>query len=480
MVVLSAGPVADIVLVIGRELLLFAAVGIALIGLDDLAFDGLWLWRRLRHGRRLGPGSAEAPGRDLSRQLAMFVPAWREDGVIGPMLAATCARWTDPDVTIYVGLYPNDPATILAASAAAIRDPRVRLVIGPRSGPTTKGDNLNAMWRALLADRAAGAAPVAAVVLHDAEDVVHAGEPALYRRHLAHHAMVQIPVVPLPHPASPWVSGHYCDEFAETHAKDLPLRSALGLGVPSAGVGCAVRFDALSALARARGGMPFSADSLTEDYEMGLALARAGYSTRFVGDGGRDDPVVSRGYFPRHADAAIRQKARWITGIALHGWDRIGWARAAVAGPRGWLDLWMLWRDRRAPVTAVLLLAAYAALILSGAALVLGAEWSAARAVLVPGAALGYLLAFNALLLVWRLVMRVRFTARRHGWVEALRAIPRAFFGNIIAILAARRAVVGYLHATSGTTPRWDKTEHDFPAQGALRPVVAVRGEQRA
>ena len=44
--VLSAGPVAEVVLVIGRELLLFAAVGIALIGIDDLAFDGLWLWRR--------------------------------------------------------------------------------------------------------------------------------------------------------------------------------------------------------------------------------------------------------------------------------------------------------------------------------------------------------------------------------------------------------------------------------------------------
>src|SRR3546814_15076855 len=46
---------------------------------------------------------------------------------------------------------------------------------------------------------------------------------------------------------------------------------------------------------------------------------------------------------------------------------------AGVAANRAWLARWMLWRDRRAPLAALILLAAYAGAILTG--LGIAGEW---------------------------------------------------------------------------------------------------------
>ena len=75
---------------------------------------------------------------------------------------------------------------------------------------------------------------------------------------------------------------------------------------------------------------------------------------------------------------------------------------------------------------------------------------------------LAFLLTLNAWLLGWRLLMRFGFTAAAYGWREGLRSIPRVVVGNLVAILAARRALA--LHDAGG--PKlWDKTRHIFPAR---------------
>jgi len=186
--------------------------------------------------------------------------------VIGAMLRTALARLDHADYRIFVGCYPNDPATIAAVSA--IGDPRVRLVVGERAGPTTKADCLNNLWRALLRDDAAEGRQTRAVILHDAEDVLHPAELRVVAHHLRDHALVQLPVVPLIDPASPMVTGHYADEFALAHAITLPVRTAIGAAMPLAGVGCAIRRDALDQLAQATGDAPFEPASLTEDYEL--------------------------------------------------------------------------------------------------------------------------------------------------------------------------------------------------------------------
>ncbi len=174
----------------GHELMLFASVGILLFGLDDLLFDALWF----------GAGRARRDavrGRNpVSGTVAVFVPAWREAAVLPATLTHILRSWDGEDVRLYVGCYPNDAATLMAVAPLVARDRRVRLVIGPAAGPTTKGDNLNRMWHALGEDERAEGRRFAAVVLHDAEDRVHPAEIALYRVHLAQDAMVQIPVVP--------------------------------------------------------------------------------------------------------------------------------------------------------------------------------------------------------------------------------------------------------------------------------------------
>lgn len=466
-----------LVLRAGHELMLFASVGILLIGLDDLLFDLVWLGTRDRDGPALagtGSASARCPGK-----LAIFIPAWREDSVLPATLTRALAAWEGEDFRLYIGCYPNDAATILAISPLVARDPRLRLVIGAIGGPTTKGDNLNRLWAALCEDERIEGFRSAGIVLHDAEDYVHREELALYREALCEHAMVQIPVVPFIDRGSMWIGGHYCDEFAEAHGKEVALRSRLGLPVPSAGVGCALARSAVALLAIERGGHPFRATSLTEDYELGMLIGAYGLSARFIDTRGRaGDRIVSRGSFPVTVETAVRQKSRWIAGIALAAWDSLGWIADRHGGRSGshiWLTRWMLWRDRRAPLAAVVLLAAYAALVVTG----LG--WAghalAGRAVVATDGALRMLLAIDGVILLWRLGMRSHFTARWYGWRQALLAVPRAFVGNVIAILAARRAVMLYWRMLRSGEVLWEKTEHldSSPLPDLAPSRIAVR-----
>jgi adsorption protein B len=74
---------------------------------------------------------------------------------------------------------------------------------------------------------------------------------------------------------------------------------------------------------------------------------------------GSGELVATREYFPDSFDAAVKQKARWMVGIAFAGWDRMGWQGGVT-------ERWMRVRDRRAAIAAFVLLAAYLSLLLSG------------------------------------------------------------------------------------------------------------------
>lgn len=295
--------------------------------------------------------------------------------------------------------------------------------------------------------------PVKAVVLHDAEDVVHSSELALFDALVETHDLIQLPVLPLVDPRSRFVAGHYLDEFTEAHGKELVVRTAVGASLPSAGVGCAIARDALAALAEVRGA-PFDPDSLTEDYELGLRLHMLGRKGAFVRlPAGPGRPVIAtREYFPATLDAAVAQKARWMTGIALAGWDRLGWSGGLV-------ERWMRLRDRQSLLAALVLAAAYVSLAVY--VLLLLADRLTAWTLPPFGAGLAALLAVNSALFLWRLAMRFGFVARAYGWREGLRSLPRTVTANIIAMMAARRALARYLAGRS----QWDKTAHHFPHQ---------------
>ncbi len=313
---------------IAHEAVLFAAIGFLIGGIDDAIVDAaFWiraLGHRLRGARR--PICGDFPIDRCTGRMAVFVPAWDEAVVIGAMLRATLARFDHPEWQLYAGAYPNDRATIDAIATVAAQDRRVRLVLNDHPGPTTKADCLNTLWMAAMRDSIAEGHTFKGVVLHDAEDVVHPCELRLYDQLLDRFDAVQVPVLPLADPASRWISGHYIDEFAEAHGRHLPVRGALGAGLPLAGVGCAISVAMLTRIAGARGGLPFDETSLTEDYELGLTVRALGGRGVFVDavDRASGAPIAVRAYFPATLDAAVRQKARWMTGIALAGWDRTG------------------------------------------------------------------------------------------------------------------------------------------------------------
>jgi adsorption protein B len=239
-----------------RELLLFAGVGRLIGGIDDLAVDLIWigrsLWRRATIYRQYPRATLATlsppvrPGR-----IAILIGAWAEGEVIGAMLEAALRRIGHGNYRIYVGMYANDPDTLQAVGEIVRRDARVRPVVGDVNGPTTKAECLNWVWAALVGDEQRDGVNYKAIVLHDAEDVVHPAELALFDRMIERFDMVQLPVLPLVDPHSRWIGGHYCDEFAEAHGRQLVVREALGAGVPSAGVGCAISREAMERFAAA-------------------------------------------------------------------------------------------------------------------------------------------------------------------------------------------------------------------------------------
>ena len=447
-----------------QELLLFAGVFFLIGALDEFAVDGLWAFSRLTgRSRTYRLSRAQMSGSELTGRAAVFIPAWQEDRVIGDTIAHALTAWQQKELRLYIGCYCNDRATLEAAMRGASADPRVRLVVHDRLGPTTKADCLNRLYGAMEEDERRSGQRYRMVLLHDAEDMVDSAALGLLDRALDDSDFVQLPVLPQPQTTSRWVGSHYCEEFAEAHGKALIVRSAVGASVPSAGVGCVFGRDILAQIVNEkRADGPFSIESLTEDYELGLRIAEAGGRSRFLRVRGEEDGqlVATRAYFPARLDAAVRQKGRWVHGIALQGWDRLGWH-----GGIG--EFWMRLRDRRGLLSALVLLAGYLLLSLASLSMILSAlgwerQWT-------PGPLLVFLVYANLVSFAWRAVIRFAFTAREHGWIEGSRAVLRIPLANVIAIMAAWRAVVAYIRTLAGSPVRWEKTEHDaHPARAAV------------
>jgi bacteriophage N4 adsorption protein B len=303
----------------------------------------------------------------------------------------------------------------------------------------------------------------AMVVFHDAEDMVDPAALGLLDEGIAFGVdFVQLPVEPLVQhhglrEVRGWlrrhIGSHYCEEFAEAHGKAMVVRGRLRAGLPGAGVGCTVSRRALDRLAASRSdGLPFATGSLTEDYELGLAVASDGGSCCFVRARGEDGRLIAnRAFFPDRFDTVARRKSRWVLGIALQGWDRVGRSGGVI-------ETWMLARDRRGPLTALVLLAGYALVMLTG---LMGLAILAGVGELVPLTVLrNALLIANLAAFVWRAVMRFAFAARKYGLAEGVAAVARLPLANVIAIIAGRRAVFAYARTLGGKAAAWDKTEH--------------------
>jgi len=445
------------------------AMAILISGLDDLVVDLAWAWTWLKSALRpaasvFPPGPRQLENAPRQR-IAIFVPLWHEHQVVGRMLEHNLAAIRYPDYHFFAGCYPNDVQTQEAVQAVAERFPQVHLALCPHPGPTSKADCLNWIYQHLLLLEERSGEVFDIVVIHDAEDLVHPEELRWINYYAARYDFVQTPVLALATPLRKLTHGVYCDEFAENHSRDMTVRAVLGGFVPSCGVGTGYRRDALERLARASSNRLFEPEALTEDYENGLRLFRLGCSQAFVpisksSNGGRDF-VVTREFFPASWNAALRQRTRWVTGIALQGWQRFGWS-----GKPG--EVYWLWRDRKGLIANPLSLAANLVFIY-GAATAMWMRVSPWQARLA--------MATLALQIV-RIGVRMLCVGRIYGLVFALGVPARAVYANALNTAATVQAVARYTWArVRGQPLKWLKTEHAYPARAALLAQKRKLGE---
>jgi adsorption protein B len=421
-------------------------------GLDDLAVDLLWWWQSVK----TPPTPPETPAETPELHTAIFVPLWHEHQVIEQMLSHNLATVQYSRYTIFVGVYPNDQPTIDAVTRAAARLPNVRLALVPHSGPTSKADCLNWIYQQMLVEEETKGSRYETVITHDAEDIIHPQALRWINYYRAEaYDFVQIPVLALETPLFALTHGIYCDEFAENHTRDLTVRSALGAFVPSAGVGTGYSRQAREALAEKDSKQIFIPGCLTEDYENGLRLHQLGFRQKFVPilKGPDGTFVATREYFPQKFWPSVKQRTRWVTGIALQSWERNQWRG-------GWKTRYWFWRDRKGLIGGPL---GILTTLLFLAACIVRPDWTQ-----IPRP-VHIMMAVTTTLGIYRMAFRMACVMRVYGGGMAAMAPVRILWSNWINGLATLRAVTHYVMARiQGQTLAWTKTTHEYPSRAAL------------
>lgn len=452
------------------------AVYVLVSGLDDLFLDAVfvhrWLMLHLFGRPWFGwptPAEVDAAPR---RRIAIFVPLWHEQGVIGSMLDRNIPATMYHAAEFFVGAYPNDWETVAVVREAARKFPRVHLALCPHDGPTSKADCLNWIYQHMLAHEERHGVRFDMVVTHDAEDVIHPESLRWINYFAGSCDMVQVPVLPLATPMSQWVHGLYCDEFAEYQTKDIPVRQMWGSFLPGNGVGTAFSRAVLQKLAAAHSNRVFDPECLTEDYENGWRIHAMGCPQVFVplrreGDG----LLATREYFPHTFRAAMRQRARWVMGIVLQSWERRGWRAPGR-------QLYWLWRDRKG-IIGNLLTPVLNLLFLYGAATwgeseITGRPWLFA----FHHPALKALFSATFALSGFQMGVRALCSRRIYGWRFAMGVPVRALVGNWLNCAATLRALALYYGAKVRGRPLvWIKTEHAYPNPAALAVEIRPLGQ---
>jgi adsorption protein B len=464
----------------------YVAIALALLmfvlGLDDLFIDLMYWGRKLIRRWRIYEKFERADEERLytiaEKPLAIMVPAWNEVGVVGEMARLAASTIDYENYQIFVGTYPNDAETQADVDAVCQHYPNVHKVVCARPGPTSKADCLNNIIDAILRFESEAKIQFAGFILHDAEDVISPMELRLFNYLLPNKDLIQIPVYPYAPEWKGFTAGHYVDEFAENHGKDVIVREALTGQVPSAGVGTCFSRKAISALLEDGDGIAFDVQSLTEDYDIGFRLKQKGMKCIFARYSVSDPKlaleqpwvfgmnrefsqvICVREHFPRDLQHAIRQKSRWIVGIVFQGTKNLGWSR------KGLLN-YFLWRDRRgliAYMLSFLVNLLFVVLFAMWLVTVISPESWRYPSILSDSSILPVLLWLNGFMLLNRLFQRGWFVTRYYGLVEGLLSAPRMMWSNFVNFFANLRALRQVMEMGDSRRVAWDKTTHEFPA----------------
>lgn len=467
----------------------YAALAIFVSSVDD-AFVDLYFWVLTAQNLLLRPfrriPSVEALRKMPEKRLAVLIPAWQESDVIARMVDHTITELDYSAYDIFIGVYPNDPHTIRETDALVARYPNVYRANVGHPGPTSKADCLNWIVQNAIAREAETGKRYDAFIMHDSEDVIHPLSFRVMNAWLDRADMVQLPVLSMPRPWHALVAGHYMDEFAEWHTKDLVARAHMTAQVPSAGVATALSRAVMDLLTAERDNLPFNTDSLTEDYDIGHRLYEAGFKSAFVRyfarmtiptpDGKRRtrrELVCTREFFPDKMSVSVKQKSRWMLGISYMGWRQLGWT-----GP--FVHRYFLYRDRKAIWTAPTGMLAYFIVLQWALYWLISTLVPEARGLpplIDPQSWVWAIVLINFWFLVNRVVHRLIFTGSTHGLKHMVLAPVRMVVGNYIGFLAASRAMRRWIvHMFTGQAISWDKTMHAYPSIEEIRRAQASFG----
>lgn len=443
-------------------------------GIEDLFVDVCFICQKVKQwiSPRQDSEGGEIRCLDHLRSLAeskiaIMVPAWQEEAVIAQMLRNNTQTLEYENYLFFVGCYQNDQATQDAVDSVMGDLTNVRKVIVREDGPTCKADCLNWIMMGIREEAERSGVPFRLVIMHDAEDLIHPLELKLFNAKREGSDLIQLPVRPLIAQWNHMVGGTYMDEFAETHTKDMSVRSLLCGIVPSAGVGTAFSAASLMALAEARGGHVFNIESLTEDYDISYTLAP--YTRRETFErvylpvdaaqaGSMVDPaealVAVEEYFPTKFWSAVRQRTRWNIGIFYQGFSLLVW--------RGNFFLkYYFFRDRKGIVTNLLALPAYLLMLNILIVFILSLfGLCSAYYVDIPM----WMIYLNLGLLGNRIIQRMIFTGINYGLLQSILSLPRIFIANALNCVSTFRATVIFIKSKFTHKPiGWDKTSHTYP-----------------
>lgn len=268
------------------------------------------------------PGQRHAnphmPGGNTSLPVyTILVPLYREAAATPGLARALCALdWPAERIDLILLLEAGDEETQRAV--AACRWPMgMRTLVLPPGAPRTKPRALNYGLQFARGQLAC---------IYDAEDRPHPGQLKAAYTAFYHGppelACVQGPLVAHNHRES-WLAGQWALEYAIQFGLLLPAQVRLGLPILLGGTSNHFR---MSALRRLRG---WDAWNVTEDADLGVRLARAGYRSGTISLPTFEEAPETLGIW-------TAQRSRWLKGF-LQSWVVL--ARAPRGG-RGELGLW--------------------------------------------------------------------------------------------------------------------------------------------
>ncbi|MFI3173154.1 MAG: glycosyltransferase [Eubacteriales bacterium] len=339
-------------------------------GFDDFIWDIITLIKRRKQKEQTL--KFEELDKIPPKLIAVIIAAWHEDNVLLDVVENIIASQQYPKSMyhIFLGVYPNDKATVYIAQQLQEKYPNVHCVVNFKEGPTSKAQNINYVISQVKQYEEQKNWRFSAVTVHDSEDLVHPYELKVTNYLMEKYPAVQFPVFPLVKKPTLWnffsniTTNTYADEFAENHFITMVSRRNTGAFVPSAGTGFSLARDTIEVL----GYHVLPENSLTEDYKLSLTLYENGLQMYYVleklerldfAGKTKTEYIATRSLFPNTFKTAVKQKTRWTLGITMQSlrFKDIFNKNLSFAGK------YSLYRDQKAKLGNLLSMVGYPVLI---------------------------------------------------------------------------------------------------------------------